>query len=374
MMEQVLDDFDEMAIDAGLGDYLDKSEEQVETTENSNDTEDDIDEDTLDWLMSDSPENIKKMTEDEEYDLFETSPEDGVFAQNFKKGVDTMMSFYGPHQQGIGGWNQIMSGKVSPEVARNMRANMKNKNVPDNKLVQTYINETSYRLSNTKINLDPITVKGITKAALESNIDPDILLRVASFESNGNNKAVSPSGKHYGLFQVNKNYVSNPSLLTDGYNSAKIAIRHNKNQFKNGKLDYNQWGTGLSSNPNSSFGYRPTGNIPYSSDESLFPSIKFPSSLPLSTGPKTDILSKVNKVDVIGGNIVGGINSLINGKRQFQEIAGQTASDTIGVISSMIAEKKNQKEFYNQLEKLYSNEVYNETPLNYNNKLEQAWN
>lgn len=383
------DIFDEQASEAGLGDYVSdapvQSDTIVEASPEEEDNDYDFDNDPLNLFQ-----DVDSLTDDDIDEVSNFSPEDGVRLQSLKVGSDALGTYI-RHQQGNGGFNQIMSGNISSEVMSNMRNNLPSnlRKVPAEQLRDVFLGYWRNKLGNVKLSGSQEEIQAITTAAKEMGEDPSKWLRIAQVESNFNAGAVSPSGRHKGYFQVNSSYVSNPGLLRDPYYATKIAIRHGKNQFKGGKLDYQLGGltpytnATINTQPLSAQGYTPTGGIPYSMNNSFFKDAEFKNGMPQSTGfnPSNALSSMdptgasqvISAIDKGGAALFNGINTGIQAYKTVKDLTGKVADAGITGITSILEEKKSQKDYLSLIKRLYGEGNYSDSPLDTLLKPKQAF-
>jgi hypothetical protein len=144
--------------------------------------------------------------------------------------------------------------------------------------------------------------------------------------------------------------------------------------------------TGVKMPVMNSSGYTPTGNMPRSDSNSMFGRAYYTSD----TIPYSDPNSVANPLTVDGKSKSTGSNStadkatavvnlLSDGIDFFKKdgtknrILGQAADSAVTGISSILGERQNQKQFYNDLEKLYGEGSYNESPLDMQLKQKSAY-
>ena len=332
-------------------------DEQIQEADLEEEADYDFDEDPLDLFA-----DVEEVTEDDIDEVEQFSPSDAVRLRSLKTGSDALDTYI-KHQQGAGGYNQIMSGNISQQVLSNMRNNLPSnlRRVPNEALRDTFLGYWRHKLGNTQLSASDKDYEGIVRAAKESGENPDKWLRIAQVESNFNPNAISPSGRHQGYFQVDKSYVSNQKLLSDPYYATKIAIRHNRNQFQNGKLDYQLGGFNPTINmqPISSLGYSPVGGIPYSNNDSWFGGAKVNNGLSgLSSLDPTGTSQLVSKIDTQGANIVNGINNGIQAYKSVKDVVGRTTDTAITGISTILEERRNQRDYLNMVKRLYGEGNY----------------
>lgn len=82
----------------------------------------------------------------------------------------------------------------------------------------------------------------------------------------------------------------------------------------------------------------------------------------------------IDQIDNIGGNLIGGVNSALAFGKKYKNILGQGASNSIDIISGMLGEKRQLKNQYDIINKIYDNDNFNEGVVDQLLKQKSIWN
>jgi hypothetical protein len=139
--------------------------------------------------------------------------------------------------------------------------------------------------------------------------------------------------------------------------------------------------------PLSSQGYTPVGGLPYSKQDSFFGGVNLNNGLPqstefkpqssvsnmLSSADPTGISQTISAIDTGGASVVNAVNTGINGYKQIKDLFGRSVDTAVTSISSILEEKKSQRDYIEMLRKLYGEGNYSDAPLTTLNKPIQAF-